>query len=102
MNSVSVKLGSAVKTARLERGLTQKQLAKRLSITPHYLMSIENKKQIPSSDLLFRIVRELNLSADSIFYPEHGNDCELLSRLHNLLDKFEEHDIERAIAILNI
>jgi len=60
-----------IKTARNEKQLTQKQLAERLSITPHYLMSIENKQQIPSCDLLFRIIRELELSADTIFYPEH-------------------------------
>jgi len=40
MHKVSDKLGSVVKAARLEKHLTQKQLAERLSITPHYLMSI--------------------------------------------------------------
>ena len=63
-------LGGAVKSARLEKRLTQKKLAGRLSITPHYLMSIENKHQIPSCDVLFLIVRELELFADDIIYPE--------------------------------
>ena len=67
MHKVSDKLGHVIRSARLEKHLTQKQLAKRLSITPHYLMSIENKKQIPSCDLLFRIIRELEISADTIF-----------------------------------
>jgi len=102
LNSVSLKLGSVVKTARKEKHLTQKQLAERLSITPHYLMSIENRKQIPSSDLLFKIIRELDISADTIFYPEHGRDCELLNRLHILLSRFEEHEIELVITMLQI
>ena len=89
-----------MKAARLEKHLTQRQLAERLSITSHYLMSIENKKQIPSSDLLFLIIRELDISADTIFYPEHGDACELVNRLHILLNKFEEHDIELIIAML--
>ena len=91
-----------MKAARLDRQLTQKELAERLSISPHYLISIENKKQIPSSDLLFQIIRELNLSADTIFYPEKGSECELVRKLHILLEEFEEHDIERVIAILQV
>ena len=102
MQSVSEKLGNAVRSARQERQLTQRELAERLSISPHYLMTIENKEQIPGSDLLFRIIRELNLSADAIFYPEQGRDCELISKLRVLLDKFGENDIERVIAILQI
>ena len=89
MNSVLIELGGVMKTARLEKHLTQKQLAERLSISSHYLMSIENKKQMPSSALLFQIIRELNISADTIFYPEQGRDCELVNRLHVLLSRFE-------------
>lgn len=100
MHSVSEKLGGVVKVARLEKHLTQKQLANRLSISPHYLMSIENKKKIPSSELLFQIIRELDISADTIFYPEHGYGCELVNRLHVLLGKCDEHDIELILAML--
>jgi len=102
MHSVSEKLGSVMKTARLEKHLTQKELAARLAISPYYLMSIENKKQIPSSDLLFQIIRELDISADTIFYPEHGNGCGLVNRLHFLLGKCEEHDIEVIIGIIQV
>ena len=102
MRSVVEKLGSAVKSARLEKHMTQKELAERLFITPHYLMSIENKQQIPSSDLLFRIIRELGISADEVFYPEHGRSCELVGRLCTLLNQFDEHDIEYIIAILQV
>jgi len=97
-----LKLGSVVKSARLERRLTQKQLAERLSVTTHYIMSIENKKQVPSSGLLCQIIRELDISADTIFYPEHGRDCELVNRLHIMLSRFGEHDIEHIIAVLQV
>ena len=100
MRSVSDILGSTIKAARLERHLTQKQLAERLSITPHYIMSIENNKKMPGSDLLFQIIRELDISADTIFHPIEGNACELVSRLHVLLSKCEDYDIEFIIAIL--
>lgn len=93
MHKVSDKLGSVIKSARNEKHLTQKQLAEKLSITTHYLMSIENKGKIPSSDLLFRIIRELEISADTIFYPENGHDSALINKLQILLSKCDDRDI---------
>ena len=100
MHKVSDKLGHVIRSARLEKHLTQKQLAKRLFITPHYLMSIENKKQIPSCDLLFRIIRELEISADTIFYPEYEHDHALVGKLRILLSRCDEKDINVIIATL--
>ena len=91
-----------MKAARTEKHLTQKQLAGQLSITPHYLMCIENKKRMPGRELLFRIICELNIPVNTVFTPEHGNDCELVNRLHFLLNKLGEHDIMNIIAILHI
>ena len=100
MHSIADKLGYVIKSARLEKHLTQKQLAKRLSITPHYLMSIENKQQIPSCDLLFRIIRELEILADTVFYPEQKHDNPSMKKLYLLLSKCDEQDITAIIAAL--
>ena len=100
--SISEKLGGVMKAARKKRHLTQRQLAERLSITPQYLMSIENRNQIPGSSLLFLMIRVLDISADEIFYPEQGNECELIGRLSIMLCRFEEHDIELIISILQV
>ena len=100
MHSVSEKLGSVVKSARLEKHLTQKKLAERLSISTYYLMSIENKHQVPGSELLFQLIRELDISSDAIFYPEHSHDCELVSKLNLLLYQSEERDIVMIISVL--
>jgi transcriptional regulator with XRE-family HTH domain len=93
-------LGSVIKTARIEKHMTQKQLAERLAVTPHYLMSIENKRQIPSCDLLFRIIRELEIPADMVFYPEHENDHALIKKLQVLLSKCDEKDMTVIMATL--
>ena len=100
MHCVSDKLGSVIKSTRLSKHLTQKQLAERLSISPRYLMSLENKKQIPSCDLLFRIIRELGISADMIFYPENKNDDEEIKKLQILLNNCDERDMIATITIL--
>ena len=100
MSRISDKLGSIIKKARIRKGLTQKELAERLNITPYYLMCIENKRQIPSGDLLFHLIRELDISSDTIFYPEHDYDCELVNKLNVLLYKSEERDIVMIISVL--
>ena len=100
MHSVSDKLGSVIKSARLERQLTQKQLADRLSISSHHLKSIENKKKTPSCDLLFYIIRELEISADTIFYPEYRHDNAMVGKLRLLLIRCDEKDINAITATL--
>jgi transcriptional regulator with XRE-family HTH domain len=66
--------GDIVKAARQAKGLTQSQLADTLEITTRYLKAIENSGSKPSYGLLVRIVRELEIPSDAIFYPEHEND----------------------------
>jgi len=66
-----VRLGAVVKSARKHRLLTQRQLAERLGITTRYLKAIENSGRKPSYDLLTRIIRELRISADDVFYSNN-------------------------------
>jgi transcriptional regulator with XRE-family HTH domain len=86
------KLGSILKTARKTKGFTREQLAEIINITPRYLMSIENENKKPSYDVLFRLVRELGISADTIFYPENqytNTEVEQLVRSLYLCDERE-------------
>lgn len=85
-------LGNILKAARKARGLTREQLAEIINITPRYLMSIENENKKPSYDLLFRLIRELGICADTIFYPEKQHvdtNVEELVRLLYLCDDRE-------------
>jgi len=63
-------------------------------------MSIENKGKLPSCDLLFRIIRELEISADAIFYPEHRNESVSIKKLKILINKCEEQDVAVIIGII--
>ena len=86
------KLGSIIKATRLSQKLTREQLSEKIGISPRYLMSIENEKKKPSFDVLFNLIRALNISADSIFYPEaevYNIDKEQLVRLLNSCDDYE-------------
>lgn len=78
-------LGSVLKAARNSKDLTQEQLAQRLGITQRYLTAIENEGKTPRYPLLFRYIRELGISADTIFYPERESiDAEREQLVHML------------------
>lgn len=85
-------LGNVLKSARKEKGLTREQLAEIINITPRYLMSIENENKKPSYNVLFRLIRQLGISSDAIFYPETlkaDNQVDQLVRLLHLCDERE-------------
>ena len=86
------KLGEIIKTARKNNNFTREQLAKKINITPRYLMSIENENKKPSYNVLINLVRELGISANTIFFPEklHANiKIELLIQLLYLCNERE-------------
>ncbi len=87
------KLGGVLKTARIEKELTREQLAEIINITPRYLMSIENENKKPSYDVLFRFVRQLGLSADTLFYPENQHVNTKVEHLVRLLYLCDDRDL---------
>jgi transcriptional regulator with XRE-family HTH domain len=93
-------LGGVIKSARLEKQLTQAMLAERMEITLRYLKSIEKGQQKPSYDLLFRLIRELKIPADSIFYPELGYDRTEIEKLLLLLGLCNETEVSTIAATL--
>lgn len=46
------KLGEIIKNARKNNNFTREQLAKKINITPRYLMSIENENKKPSYNVI--------------------------------------------------
>lgn len=45
-------------------------LAEKVGITERYLYRIENEGKYPSYEVLYKIIRELAINPDLIFYPE--------------------------------
>ena len=63
-------LGEIIKTAREKSDLTVEELTARVGISERYLYRIENEGKVPKFDVLKKLVRELSIDANSIFYPE--------------------------------
>jgi transcriptional regulator with XRE-family HTH domain len=80
----SDKLSDIVKAARQHADITVEKLAEKIGVTERYLYRVENENRKPSYDVLFKLIRELNISPDSIFYPEKpfkDSEIEVLVRM---------------------
>lgn len=91
-------LGEILKAARKSNNLTREQLAERINISPRYLMSIENENKKPSYSVLFRLIRELGISADAIFYPEGKYTNNEIDQITRLLYQCDERDLKVLLA----
>lgn len=70
MHSKTETLGSIIKNARQRSQITMEALAEKVGITERYLYRIENEGKYPSYEVLYKIIRELAINPDLIFYPE--------------------------------
>jgi transcriptional regulator with XRE-family HTH domain len=62
-----VALGRAIRDARLERGVSQEELAARAAIDRSYMSSIERGAQNPGIVSLLRVVDALGMTAAELF-----------------------------------
>lgn len=87
MHSQTETLSAILKSAREKADITVEALAEKVGITERYLYRIENEDKKPSYDVLYKLIRELSISPDLIFYPEkpfEESEAENLVRmLHN-------------------
>ena len=94
MHKIPDTLGSIVKDARMKANFTREKLAEKVSISPRYLSCIENEKRKPSFDVLLKIVRELAINPDSIFYPDKPCKDTEMENLIRMLYNCDEHSIK--------
>ena len=57
-------LGSRIKTARKQKGLTQEQLAEHADLSTTHISNIENGKAIPSLQAIVNIANALSATVD--------------------------------------
>ena len=89
-------LGSRLKHNRLKSGLTLRELARQVNVSPSFISQIENGKSQPSVATLYAFSQLLNVSVDDLF---EGKDDELLGRLQKAIGRTQE-EIRAGIAAL--
>ena len=92
MSQVDLQIGYKIKTKRRKLGITQANLAKKLSISPSYLNLIESAKRKVNVDLLLKLANELDIKISDI---SKKTDTNLYQNLMDLLgdNLFENLDI---------
>jgi len=68
------KMNIKMKLARVERSLSQQQLADRVDATRQTIGLIEKGKYNPSLKLCLKIARALDKTLDQLFWEEEEND----------------------------
>lgn len=64
-------LGNKIKSARIESGLTQIQLAQKLGVSPSAIGMYEQGRREPNYSSIFKICRALNISIYDIAPEDH-------------------------------
>lgn len=70
MKNEKYKIGAILREYRQKNHLTQEQLAEMIDITPGFLGQIERDETYPSIDNLTKLIRKLNIDANTIFHPQ--------------------------------
>ena len=89
--------GIVLKNARIDKNLTQAELAEKLNISLSYLKDLERFRNNPSYELLEKVIHYFNLSADIIFYPMKVQDNETYKKIEQLLSQCDEAQLQTAL-----
>ncbi len=92
--------GQTIKDARQAAGFTQEELAEQSGITTRYIMAIENENKQPSMKVLFKLIRALKISADTIFFPEIQHTDKKKEHLIHMIHLCDERDLQVAAATI--
>ncbi|MBK3494168.1 helix-turn-helix transcriptional regulator [Viridibacillus sp. YIM B01967] len=66
------KVHNRIKEVRLQKGITQLQMAEDLQITRQTITAIENHKYNPSLELTLKLLQYFDLSIEELFTLEEG------------------------------
>ena len=92
INSLSTP-GERIRSLRLIKGMTVKQLAVRVGSTPPYLSLIENNARNCSVPILNRICKELDASADYILFGEDDRQKMNRRKMIEIIDEMTEEEM---------
>lgn len=94
MHNIPETLGEILKSARQRANITMEALAEKVGITERYLYRIENEGKKPSYDVLYKLIRELAISSDLIFYPEKPSKDSEIEDLVRMLYNCDERSMQ--------
>ena len=101
MQDYSRPFGDAVRTARIEQGYTQKQLAEKIDVDERTISSIEKYEANTTMEILYPLIRVLRIDAREIFNPEVNRESKAHYQLHLLLESCTENEVNALLPVCN-
>ena len=82
--------GMVLKNARMDRKLTQAELAEILNISLPYIKDLERFRNNPSYEVFEKVIQYFNLSADVVIYPNRNIADNTYQKIERLLTRCNE------------
>lgn len=101
MQQVLDRFSIEVRIKRKKLHYTQKQLAERLNLNLRTIMDVENGNTVPRFDTVIYIAQELNISLDSILFPNTPNS-NISKTAYDFFAGKSEADIQKYIALCQL
>ena len=96
-------LGKKIKNLRIEKGLTQENLAEYVGCNTSHISNIENSYTKLSLNVLLAVANALNVSVDYLLAVQLNSTSTILSQeILNKLSKCNDKDKEKIIQIIDI
>lgn len=100
MPKYSEQLGEAVRSARTKTTFTQARVAELSGIDNRTVLNIENNKGNPKLEVLYPLIRTLQINPVEIFYPEIRRNTPSLNQLRIMIESCSEEEAAKIIPIL--
>lgn len=91
MDNIKILLGKRIKELRQKRRYTQEKLAEMANIEIPSLSNIENGKNYPNHETLYKLATALNVRPFELFIFEYyQNSAQMLKEMMALMEKDDE------------
>lgn len=90
--------GMVLKNARMDKKLTQAELAEILDISLSYLKDLERFRNNPSYEIFEKVIHYFNLSADTVIYPNRNITDNTYQQIERLLTRCDNGQLEVILA----
>lgn len=98
MNYEPKRFGIVLKNARMNKKLTQAELAEILDISLSYLKDLERFRNNPSYEVFERVIHYFNLSADTVIYPNQNITDNTYQQIERLLTRCDQKQLKVILA----
>lgn len=91
--------GIIIKNARMDKKLTQAELAEILDLSLSYLKDLERFKNTLSLEVFAKAIQYFNLSADTVIYPNKNLNNSTYQKIERRLLQCDEKQLKIILAL---